>query len=250
MGQFQEAIDMFVAILEHTSSELRVLLSLAQSYLEFGRAQLAAGFSARAESSFVASVRVTLRSIDSTPGFRRIAWKVSADALYELSRLATLAHSDEILKTIEDVLRLLADYSSSRLSTFIPFPVTLSDDDPYAMGKYASQVALLAYDYRITLGSLDDTASASAYYDLGMALCSYARTGGKSQDAAQKNAVICLKEALRLDPYNRRYWNTFGNALFVEQPKTAQHAYIRALEIDSKVSLLRSRLRIILTAAL
>ncbi|KAJ3553260.1 hypothetical protein NM688_g3709 [Phlebia brevispora] len=232
-GQFQAAIDIFATILEKVPDELRVLLSLAQSHVEFGRAQSAAGFTARAETSFITSIQVTLRSIDTTPGFRRIAWKISADALYELSRLNVFAHFEEASSTLEEVLKIVAK-SSDRLSAILPSTPTLVDDSSSAMAHFALQIALLAYDYRITLGSLDDSASASAYYDFGMALCNYARRTNEKADISRKESVSYLKEALRLDPYNDHYWNTLGNALFVDQPKTAQHAYIRALDIDPK----------------
>lgn len=239
MGQFQEAIEIFTDILKKVPSELRVLLSLGQSHLEFGRAQLAVGFAARAESSFLASIRVTLRSMDAIPGFRRIAWKIIADSLYEFSRFSALSDPDAVLLTVGEVLPLVSEHPQETLSSIIAFPITLKNTTQDAMRRYTLEAALVSYSYRISLGSLNDVASASAHYDLGMSLCSYAQLthDGSSKDAIHKGAISCLKDALKLDPLNDRYWNTLGNALFVTQPKTAQHAYIRALEVDTKVKL-------------
>jgi superkiller protein 3 len=58
----------------------------------------------------------------------------------------------------------------------------------------------------------------------------------EDQERAEKQAVACLTKALREDPGNDTYWNALGSMNFVGQPKTAQHAYIKALEIDNKVS--------------
>lgn len=237
MGQFQEAIDIFGSILQQQPSELRVLLSLGQSHLEFGRAQLSAGYTARAEASFVSSIQVTFHSMDATPGFRRIAWKIVADSLYALSRFSAFAVPDDVLSVIDSIPPFVSEHPQESVSSIISFPLTLRDVSPDAISYFALEAAIAAYSYRLSLGSLNDTAHASGYYDLGMALCALSRCSPRSTvpEAAQKQAISFLKEALKLDPLNDRYWNTLGNSLFLEQPKTAQHAYIRALEIDSKV---------------
>ncbi len=238
MSQFQEAIDTFTDISTREPSELRVLISLGQTHLEFGRAQLAAAFKSRAEASFVSSVQVTMRLIDASPGFRRIAWKTAADAIYEISRISAYTDQDNVISTLQVVVPLVSEHPQDHLSDIIAKSPALMDTSDSAISRFALEIAVAAYSYRQSLGSLDDTASGSAHYDLGMALCSFAKTisFGTVQEAARKESIRCLKEAISLDPVSNQYWNALGNALFITQPKTAQHAYIRALEIDSKVS--------------
>lgn len=237
MGLFDEAIHAFISILETRPSELRVLTSLGHAHLDFGRSQIASGFNSRAEASFVSSILVTLEHVDPTPGFRRVAWKTAADAIYALSRLPTLSNSEEVVAVLQRALAPISEVPHKLLTGLAGFPPAPTSDSAETTTRFVLKTAITAYSFRITLGSLDDTSSASTLYDLGMALC--ALTQGErdevQRDAVHKSAISCLKEALRLDPSNESYWSTLGNALFLRQPKAAQHAYIRALEIDTKV---------------
>jgi len=47
--------------------------------------------------------------------------------------------------------------------------------------------------------------------------------------------VDAITNALREEPTNDSYWTAYGNAHFSDQPEIAQHAYIKALELDPKV---------------
>ena len=80
MGAYEEAIKAFESILEGRRQELGVLYSLGQTYLELGRFELAMAFLARAETSFVSVICVTLKLLDASSGFRRVAWKTVADS--------------------------------------------------------------------------------------------------------------------------------------------------------------------------
>jgi superkiller protein 3 len=104
-------------------------------------------------------------------------------------------------------------------------------------GRSALELALAAYDYRLALLAKDDHAYGSAWADLGVSLYAWTRTTTDSDraDKAQKEAVVSLTEALRCEPGAPAYWIALGDAQFVRQPKVAQHAYIRALEIDKTV---------------
>jgi hypothetical protein len=52
-------------------------------------------------------------------------------------------------------------------------------------------------------------------------------------------------KALREDAGNDIFWNALGCINFVAQPKTAQHAYIKALEIDNKVNIIVSSFKLL-----
>jgi superkiller protein 3 len=47
---------------------------------------------------------------------------------------------------------------------------------------------------------------------------------------------------IRAQPGEDKYWHALGDMNLVSKPKEAQHTYIRALEIISKVTCLASRL--------
>lgn len=240
-GQYQQAIDMFSQILLEVPSELTVLLSLAQTHLEFGRAEKYGGFSARAEISFVSAVRVVLDGLDVSPGFRRIAWKTAADALYELSRLSSYSDNDALVSILQTALPLVTSHPMEQLSSLVNLPPKLHETTHSAVSHFVLEIGLCAYSYRISLGSLDSSASASAWYDFGVALKLYAHrsssneNGNEKREKIEEEAVRSFKEAITLSPLDDRYWNALADALFMSKPRLAQHAYVKALELDAKV---------------
>ncbi|KAJ7497133.1 TPR-like protein [Mycena latifolia] len=234
VGKFQDAVDAFQAILAHRPAEVGVLVSLGQTYLDLGRSEFADGFAARAEQSFVTSVRIALRTMQESPGFRSVSWKTVGDALFFLSRRSTFIDEDGVRTMLVDVVSLLSQEPSGRLAGIISMP--LLNEGSALGGNKALEVAASAYDYRITLGSSEGVARGSAWYDLGVSLQCLAtkQTSAETRQQTETKAVECLTEAVREDPGNDAYWVALGDANFLSQVKTAQHAYIKALEIDSK----------------
>ncbi|CAL1707991.1 unnamed protein product [Somion occarium] len=236
MGHYQEAINAFEEILKKHPSELGVLMSLAQTHLELGRSEYASAFTARAEASYLSSIQVVLRLIEASPGFRRLAWKLAADSLYSLSQMLSFSHDEAVVDTVGRVGGILAGHYQNRLEGIIDLPPILDTESHPKLSLAILEVAVASYDYRITLGSVDDAASASTHFDLATAFSLFARriSPGPKQDRVREEAITSYKEALSLDPSSDDYWHALANALFVSQPRTAQHAYVRALEIDSK----------------
>ncbi|KAH9895045.1 TPR-like protein [Cubamyces lactineus] len=234
MGLYEEAIRAFRSILSSRPQELGVLHSLGQSYLDLGRFELSTGFSARAETSFLSAVSITLDLLDASSGFRRVAWKTIADALFHLSAFADISDDALVRDVLERVIPLVTDHPEKGLTDIISYPLTTEQTNDLSL--LALEVALAAYDYRLTLGAISDAAKGSAFYDLGSALSTFARrtSDGAKRDRAQQHAIAQFKEAIRLDPGNDAFWVALGNATFLSQPGVCQHAYIRALEVDSK----------------
>jgi superkiller protein 3 len=242
VGQYQDAVDAFQAILAHRPLEVGVLVSLGQTYLDLGRSEFADGFVARAEQSFITSVQIALRTMQASPGFRSVSWKTAADAIFFLSRRSTFIDEDGVRAALFDVVSLLSQEPGGRLVGIVSAP--LFNEESALGGQKALEVAAAAYDYRITLGSSESVARGSAWYDLGMSLqCLVTKQiSTEVREQAEAKAGECLRAAIREDPGNDTYWVALGDANFLSQAKTAQHAYIKALEIDSKVGLICTRL--------
>ncbi|KAI0371043.1 TPR-like protein [Pilatotrama ljubarskyi] len=234
MGAYEEAIKSFQSILSDRPKEIGVLHSLGQSYLDLGRYELSTGFSARAETSFISAVRVSLDLLEASSGFRRVAWKTIADALFHLSGFADISDDDLVREVLTTVIPLVTAHPSTGLADIISYPLTGAESTNLSL--LALEIAITAYDYRLTLGAVDDAAKATAYYDLGSALSTFARRTSDSakRDRLQQHAITQFKEALRLEPSNDAFWVALGNATFLSQPGVCQHSYVRALEIDSK----------------
>ncbi|KAH9940522.1 TPR-like protein [Epithele typhae] len=234
MGVYEEAIKAFESILDVRPQELGVLDTLGQTYLDLGRLELSTGFSARAEGSFVSAIRVTLELVDASPGFRRVAWKTMADALFHLSSFSILTDEEMVLEVVSSVAPLVTDHPGQGLTALVPCP--LVSDENTSTPVFALQVALASYDYRLSLGTLNDTVKGTAHYDLGIALSTFARRtlDSAKRERAQDEAITQFKNAIRAVPSNDSFWIALGNATFATQPSLCQHSFVRALEIDSK----------------
>ncbi|THH28528.1 hypothetical protein EUX98_g5655 [Antrodiella citrinella] len=235
-GRYWAAIDIFSAILSKQPQETKVILTLAQTHFALGRAELSSFFAARAESSFLACIQTALQLLETGAGYRRIIWKVAADALYQLSRLSTFSDIESTVTVAHQMLSFLTEKPREQLLTILTSPQELDGSSDPNLAMSLLEAAIIAYHYRATLGALDDAASGSACHDIGISLSSYALrlSDEDKRERATQQAIAYFREALALDPMNDRYWNTLGTALFSSQPRTAQHAYIRALEIDSR----------------
>uniref|UniRef100_D8QCZ7 Superkiller protein 3 n=1 Tax=Schizophyllum commune (strain H4-8 / FGSC 9210) TaxID=578458 RepID=D8QCZ7_SCHCM len=242
-GHFAEAVAVFEGILESQPGEVGVVAALAQTYLDLGRSEAAGGFTARSEESLAQAAINAMKVIREHPGFRAVAWKVVGDAAFALSEREAFDDPHIVLSVLNDILMLLEDTKHERLEGIV--------QPPYISGRTnvtnvdAATIAVLAYDLRVDLNVTEKVARASAWFDLGTALRSWLTKLPSSSSVgarAEKLALSCMTSGLREDPANETYWMYLGDAHFTSQPKTAQHCYIRALDIDNKVSVLWTRL--------
>jgi superkiller protein 3 len=234
-GQFAEAIAAFSSILAARPDEAAARMALAQAHLDLARVEELAGFEARAEASFIAAIQAALDALDAGAGLRAMAWKVAGDALHGLAQRSSYLLEDDVRAALGIVMDVLGTETSARLAPL--FTLGEGPSEEPLRGRSALELALAAYDYRLALLAKDDHAYGSAWADLGVSLYAWTRTTTDSDrvDKAQKEAVVSLTEALRCEPGAPAYWIALGDAQFVRQPKVAQHAYIRALEIDKTV---------------
>ncbi|KAG8213777.1 superkiller protein 3 [Butyriboletus roseoflavus] len=232
-GRLVEALLSFNLILDARPKEIGVLLSLAQTQLDLAHQERSTGFSARSEQSFVAAITTCFTTSQESPGHGGVTWKVVADALFGLSKAAVFM--DE--RSVRDILRRTNSLLQGRPSTRIApvfSPQSTTKLTPLTR-RHVLEAAVAAYDYRITVGSTEDIALGSALFDLAMALYAWcAEDKSNAYGAASESAISLLKQALQKEPGNPVYWTALGNMYFLGKPNAAQHAYIKALEHDSK----------------
>ncbi|KAG1851683.1 superkiller protein 3 [Suillus subluteus] len=232
-GRLAEALTSFQSILDVRPAEAGVLLSVAQTHLDLARHERLTGFVARAEQSFISCVDVMLVAIRESPGYRGVAWKIAADALFELSVISVFADENNVRAAVTMVSELIQDQSSARLAGLFKF-TALSPDNPVT-GLNALEAAVAAYDYRITVGSSDEAALPSSLYDLAVALHEWIlkQPSGTTRQVSEA-ANSFLIQALQKEPGNVRFWVALGDLHFSQKPKLSQHAYIKAIEVDNK----------------
>ncbi|KIJ67566.1 hypothetical protein HYDPIDRAFT_174010 [Hydnomerulius pinastri MD-312] len=232
-GRLAEALTSFKSILSTRPNEIGVLMSLAQTQLDLARQERFSGFSARAEQSFVAAITTSLTMTQESTGFGGVAWKVTADAFFGLSKTTTFVDEDSVRKVLDQTSSLLEGHGSTRIAHVFTFkPVA---DTSSLSGRHVLEAAVAAYDYRVTVGSTEDTTLGSALFDLGISL--YARSVENKingREPASEAAASLVKQALQKESGNAVYWTALAGMYFLHKPKASQHAYIKALEHDSK----------------
>jgi superkiller protein 3 len=104
------------------------------------------------------------------------------------------------------------------------------------------KAGVCAYAYRADLLKYDTKIPEIALYDLACALHHLANQFKIGDEALSKSATIAatlnVKKALDIDPTSPTLWNAFGSIAAKESPQLAQHAYIVALELEPKVSVI------------
>lgn len=244
-GQFSQAISTFSEVLEKVPRETTVLLSLAETHVALGRAELATGYLGRSSVSFLMAISTSLDLVDSSPGFRRLALKTIVDALLALSDFSTYAEEELAMDTLSRVASLNTEKLDKRLAGIVEYPL-MDSASSSVDGTLALRLAVATCSSRLALFAKDERGVESAWFDMGVALSRIASSTHSDavKEKAGKQAIESVRLALIADPGNPLFWNAFGNFNFVSRPMIAQHAYIKALEINSKVSLDRRFLRL------
>lgn len=232
-GVLSEALNTFKSVLNRRPDDVGVLMSIAHTELALARQEWSGGFFARAEQTFSSAIATSLSTIQATSGYGGVAWKVIADALLGLSKAMMFVDEDVVRGILMETTSAIEGPVSKHIANF--FVCRPIQKDRPVTGSHALEVAVSVCDYRITLGSMDDMAMGSAFFDLGLALYMWSKEGKKVQrEPALGVAISMLAEALRKEPGNPIYWTTLAVMYFVDKPKASQHAYIRALELDPK----------------
>lgn len=230
LGLFQEAIFGLEKLLEKCPIELSILVALARAHLSLGQTEYQEGFHARAESSFLQCLEVASLINKHHPGFRSIGWKLISDAAFQLSRQPTIQDHEQADK-ISGSLRILLSSEHNLSPESSHFTESADVHSPLTFLGVSIRVCRL----RINLNASSNAARGSAWYDLAIGLQRWCDQKMPAELETQSEIVDAITNALKEEPTNNSYWTAYGNAHFSDQPEIAQHAYIKALELDPKV---------------
>lgn len=184
------------------------------------------------------AIEVAWRAMETNSGFSRVTWKIIGDALFRYSGIRFPRETQRL----SDALITLMEILEAAPSIPISKPLVHSFSPEVISALNILEFAVAAYEYRISFGSHDDRAKASAWYDLGVALQTLlSRNVGSHAAVTQDQIIRCLKEAVSAEPDEELHWIGLGDAYFLKNAKNAQHAYIRSLELNSKVRVIPLR---------
>ncbi|KAJ3501664.1 hypothetical protein NLJ89_g9238 [Agrocybe chaxingu] len=234
MCLFEEAIQILDTIRVSHQDEVCTLVSLAQAHVDLGATEVADGFQQRAEQSFLSAIDIALEIVQRISGFRTIAWKLIADATFHLSSFPVFTNEARVRATLQAIPFMIPPDSVMQLVKEIPLPQFQNDGPITSIDVVAT--AIHCYLSQISLYPIGQSPSSGAWYDLAVAVRSWTAKAPSTVDTSrvQELAVGYIKKALADDPGNDACWVALGNAYFLSHPKAAQHAYIMAIEIDSK----------------
>ncbi|KAI1109928.1 tetratricopeptide [Nemania sp. NC0429] len=246
LGEFDEAVDLYHAVITQRPEEEGVAIALMQTMVEnafdcadqglFGKSvELAARM-----LSFAAHVS---EPITQTFNF----WKAVGDACSIFSQVQGHAHD----LPVDDIHKILSSGADRETAYTILHDVDgVGSEVIFAQGKFPEDEQLgvdltrilhamiLAHKRAIHLTAQDVHAQAVAFYNLGWAenrahLCLPSSLRIQAS-RYHKAAVRCFKRAIELEAGNTEFWNSLGVVTSEINPSVAQHAFVRALFLNER----------------
>ena len=236
MGLFEDAIPILENILQSQPDAAGPLVLIGRAHLDLGLAQLVGGFLIRAEESFLSAIRIALDIIARVTGFRSTAWKLIGDAATHLSTFSSFVFGDAIRSLLRSIRFLPPPEWAEKVMKIVGLP-SLWNDNPIGSLTMV-RVAIHACLSQLSL-ILPNISHSVEWYDFSLALESWILLSQKTTSAEDTSFIKervfeSLTKAVQAEPGNDVYWVGLGNAYFATHAKAAQHAYIKALDIDSR----------------
>lgn len=245
LGLEQQAIDSLQKVLELTPDQPGVMVMLATVRLSLGKQQSHDGFRARARINLTSALQI-LRPIVQAKLYRPATWKTIGEICLHLWG-ACQSQEDvaEVKEAVSPILSWLQENDTNRaagVKNVVSLAELLNTATFNAIDILKAGVC--AYAYRADLLKYDTKIPEIALYDLACALHHLANQFKNGEETTRKATIIAatlnIKKALDIDPTSPTLWNAFGSIAANESPQLAQHAYIVALELEPKVSLVFS----------
>ncbi|SMY28800.1 unnamed protein product [Zymoseptoria tritici ST99CH_1A5] len=245
LGEFEEATQGLLHVLEERPTEFGVLMSLLQTHVEHAWRCVETGLFGRAVQSAKDAIEIAKKIAEgNTNAFNM--WKAVGDAcsIFSWVGSANEEFPEDDLRTLLDtsaaaeVYESLADVDRVSLEALKKSATNGTTASPTALPK-PMVASILAFKRAIHSCSHEINAQAVAWYNLGWAeqrahAISDAKTGKKYSSAA----VRCFKRAIELEAGNAEFWNSLGVVTTTLNPAIAQHSFVRSLhlnELNAKV---------------
>lgn len=245
LGEFDDAIDLYQAVIDERAQEEGVAIALIQTMVEnaldcvekglFGKAiRLASDaldFSAQAPTSLVETFNFWKVVADSCSVFSSIQGRVT-DFPTQVIR-AILGTDDK--SSVYDLLKEV-----DGVGTGVIFAEGIfADDEKVGVDlTRCIHATILAHKRAIHACASDIHAQAVAYYNLGWGeyrahVCLPTSLRKKSSRYI-KAAIKCFKRAIELEAGNSEFWNALGVVTSEINPAVSQHSFVRSLYLNER----------------
>ncbi|KAL9044444.1 MAG: hypothetical protein Q9214_002416 [Letrouitia sp. 1 TL-2023] len=246
LGQYDEAIDGYRAVLSLRSREYGVSMALLQCLVERAWHNIELGFFGRAIDSAEEAIKTALDIAEWRNGVQSL-WKAIGDAcsVYSLVQAysAGLPSSNlrELLGKHLDVqeFNVLAELDRTGQSAL---ELLSKDHGSLFPPEICCLAAILSYKRALNCSANDRHARAVAWYNLGWAeyrasVCYGDKVHGRAKKPLLrflKASVQCFKRSIENEAGNSEFWNSLGIATSTLNPKVSQHAFVRSLYLNEK----------------
>lgn len=243
IGLYDEALLAFLELKKELPEELVIAAAVAETRLSLALAEARNGFTTRCIASLQGCLQSSIDLLDKGQSAARIGWKLIGDALLKLSTLLP-GDNEAIRETAENLSTRLAEEDIDKSNPTVTVVTTKTMTDVVSvkpLSAVCGALAVLAHSMRMLLYPQADDTSGSAWFDIGQALhrledC-YSELGlSRKLEDVRIESVHCVRTALQKEPLNGMFWNLLGVLSTRVSPKLAQHALIRACELNLRVS--------------
>lgn len=243
IGLFEEALADFEDLHKELPHELVIEAAIAETRLSLALSEARNGFSSRCVDSMIGCLCACLGLLEKGQAASRIGWKIIGDALLRMSSLSP-ADKPETRQILQELAERLVkediDKSNPSLTVISTRQVAgVVSSKPLA--SVCAALAVLCYSMRMLLYSQADDAAGSAWFDIAQALhrleSCYSNLGlSRKPEEVRVESVESVRTALQKEPLNGTFWNLLGVLSAKFSPRLAQHALIRACELNLRVS--------------
>lgn len=238
LGDFDEAIDLYQAVMKTHAMEEGVILALMQTMVENALTSIEKGHFGKAVQLAVDTIKFatgTTGSVVATFNF----WKSLGDAcsvfVQAQSHVAKYPRDD-----IKGLLEQADQDGFGALSKFdkvsIESLLTGAEDKGNEL-SHCAHAMILCYKQAIHITSNERHAQAVGYYNLGWAEEKAHSSLSASPSASSnylKAAIRAFKRAIELEAGNADFWNAMGVVTSQVNPAVSQHAFSRSLYINER----------------
>jgi superkiller protein 3 len=245
IGLYDASVDTFDKLLRARPDELVITVALAETLLQLGLAQVRTGLTKRAIGTLIECLSLSSDLVEGESA-KRIAWKLVGDGLMKLGELVQVTDGEIVKPLLNGFLEKLdAEDVDAKNSLLSIVTVAHLQQNIHDLNSDVAclAVGVLSYSIRMLLDAEVADAAGPAWFDLGHALHRvkphmqiFDPSAEKPDKEVNLQSIQCLRNALQKEPLNGQFWNLLGVLATDATPKLAQHALIRACELNVRVS--------------
>ena len=236
LGEFGEACEDYRHVLTQKPGEFGVLMALSETLVAMANNHVEKGYYGQATEAAVEALEVS-REISSSRADTFNLWKNVADACLLFSWIQGFS-AEVPLELVKELISLDIDRKELNVMSDLDGVGSstldlLTKEEPLLACIY---LGILACKRAIYVSAADRHAHAVAWFNLGCAeFRAYGCLPAKKAEH-HMSAIRCFKRAIKVEPGNQEFWNALGVASAEVSPRAAQHALVRSLYINDKVS--------------